>query len=126
MTDPRVPRVRLPLIGTFNPKVSRIYNSLKGSIRFYKWGFTNYDYIVSRIERIWPVRNRLIKEKMGKLTWNEWNKEEKREELLNLYKNEQEKKRESKEEVYGSSNRREKSHSLFREVSRRLQKKDSK
>jgi hypothetical protein len=122
ITDPRVPKVKLPLIGTFYPKVRYIYRSLRASYRFYHLGGASSEYMKARIKRIWPVRNRLLEEANGKITWNEWRKKDCKERFTILESEEQKAKIRSREEIYGRRNNAEKSKRLFGEIQRGLHK----
>lgn len=125
LTDPRVPKVMLPLFGTFQPKIKYIYRSLRASIRFHKSGGTTREYLNARIRRIWPVRNRLIEEANKGTTWNSWRKESVKEKFIQLVKDEREEKKKSKEVVYGANNNVEKSKRIFGQVSKGIRPENS-
>lgn len=124
LTDPRVPKVKLPLFGTFYPKISYIYRSLRASIRFYKLGGVTREYINSRIERIWPIRNRLLKESQGEITWNRWRKKDMEKRIKQLEINEHEERERSKKQVYGGRDNPKKPPEVFGEIQRGLHKRN--
>lgn len=103
ITDPRIPRVKFPNIGNFHPRLPRIYDSLKRSIRYYRKGGLTREYINARIRRIWPVRNRLFSESKGEITWKEWKSKDMYEKMKNLVDNEQEERKKSTEKIFRSS-----------------------
>lgn len=74
----------------------------------------------ARIRRIWPIRNRLLKEQNGEITWNEWRHKDVKEKFKNLIIDEQEEKRRGREVVYGASDKFKKSQDFFREIHERL------
>ena len=116
ITDPRVPRVMLPMFGTFQPKINYIYRSLRASFRFYRKGGLTTEYIVARVKRIWPVRNRLIEEQQSKETWKLWKSDDMLDRFEKLQLDEQEAKEESKRRIYGDNNNPEESARILREI----------
>ena len=91
MKDPRIPKVKLPLFGFFTPKVKKINKSLKASIAYYKKSdIISREYINARIQRVWGIKQRLIKELNKEITWKDWRSKEVKEKYKKLVKNETE------------------------------------
>lgn len=73
LKDPRLPNVKLPMFGEFKPSIGKIHMSLKASFRNYKRkGISTREYLVARVKRIWPIKQRILKEKEGIETWPTW------------------------------------------------------
>ncbi len=104
LSDPRLPKVMLPLFGVFVPRIKSINRSLKGSISAYKRGKITREYLNARIKRLWLIRNRVIKERNRENTWKLWNSKKFREYFDRLVNNEREEKTKSTATLYGSSN----------------------
>lgn len=102
LTDPRMPKVMLPNIGTFKVTVTNLYRSLRRSIQWHRHGATTRKYINNRIAYLWAVRNRLLKEANGEITWKEHKKPEVREKFKRLLENEQNKEERGKGKCYGT------------------------
>ena len=72
ITDPRMPKIQITNFGTFKVSVGKINWFLKVSFFHFKIGNIDRENIIKRIKRVWPVKQRLIKEDNGKETWKEW------------------------------------------------------
>lgn len=72
ITDPRMPRIQITNWGTFKPSIGKIYWQIKTAIYYYKTGAISREKLNDKIRKLWPVRNRLIKEKNKQSTWNSW------------------------------------------------------
>lgn len=120
INDPRIPKVKFPCFGTFKPKRSFIYRSLKASIYFHRLGGSTREYINARVKRLWPVRNRLIEEERGGYTYLKWKKKAFKEHIQKLSDLEKEAKERSRKAVYGGDSNPKNSKDFIEQVSRRL------
>lgn len=76
ITDWRMPKIQITNFGTFKPSIGRIDFVIKTTFRYFKRGNIPRERLVSKIKQIWGVKQRLIKEDLGHLTWNEWKSKE--------------------------------------------------
>lgn len=72
MEDPRMPRIKLTNFGTFKPSLRKINHDIRRSMIRYRAGLLKREFLVDKIKRLWPIRNRLINEWNGVHTWDEW------------------------------------------------------
>lgn len=79
LEDWRMPKIVIPLFGTFRPKIWKINHYIRRAIRNYKKGYIQRGEAVRRIKKVWHIRRRLQKEKGFKLTtpkeehtWYKW------------------------------------------------------
>lgn len=72
--DPGMPKILIPLFGSFKPRVKKINYYIRRYIRDYREGKVKRETVFNIIKRLWPVRNRIINENQGKETWKEWRK----------------------------------------------------
>lgn len=79
MTDWRMPKVVIPNVCTFKPKLGKINWWIQRQFYNYRLGHISREKISDRISKIWPIRQRLIKEDMytkdsgpEEGTWREW------------------------------------------------------
>ena len=70
--DPRMPTVKITNLGTFKPTIGKINWQIRNSFRHYRAGRVSRETMVSRIQYLWPIKQRLMKEKAGISTWKEW------------------------------------------------------
>lgn len=128
ITDPRMPsKIQIPLFGYFKLSNRKINQSLRATIRFYKRGGLSYDYVKSRISRLWPIKNRLAKEKQNHYTYKEWKKKSVYDEMVMLVKNVKEKREKSKEVIFGEKPSFSDVHKKLKEIQKRkLKEKDGK
>lgn len=72
LEDPRMPKIQLTNFGTFKPSLRKINQDLRRGMARYRAGLLSKEFLVEKIHRLWPIRNRLINEKRGVHTWKEW------------------------------------------------------
>lgn len=70
--DPRMPKVQITNFGTFKPSLGKINFDIRRGIYKYRAGHLEKQFLIERIQRLWPIRNRIILEKSGVRTWHEW------------------------------------------------------
>ena len=124
LNDPRVPTVMIPLFGKFMPKKSRINVTIKALLRTRKKELINREYLKSKITRLWAIKQRLIKEENGIETWRDWHLLKVKKQFEKLEEDELQKKRESKEEIFGGLDYAKKQKKVFGAVSKRLRGKE--
>jgi len=71
-TDDRMPIIKLPIIGQFNPTISSIRRMIGGTLRLYYKGKIPKFVAQYRIKKYWALRNRLIYEDRGYNMYREW------------------------------------------------------
>ncbi len=74
MEDPRMPKVHLTNFGTFKPSLGKINQDIRRTMRRFRDGKTTREILCDKIQRLWPIRNRLIREWNGENTYDEWRK----------------------------------------------------
>lgn len=74
ITDPRMPTIHIRYLGRFKPDLSIINYWIRKNIKFTRLNVITKEVFWSRILPYWKIRNRLIKEKKGDITWKEWRK----------------------------------------------------
>lgn len=65
LNDERMPTIYIPYLGKFSPTIGSIRRSLGITFRLYRSGAIPREIAVYRIKKFWPIRQRLIKEKLG-------------------------------------------------------------
>lgn len=65
LNDERMPTFYIPYLGKFSPTIGSIRRSLRITFKLYRSGAIPREIAVYRIKKFWPIRQRLIKEKMG-------------------------------------------------------------
>lgn len=70
--DPRMPTIKITNLGTFKPNLSKINYHIRRQILRFKKSGGNADRLKIKIKKLWPIRDRLIAESKGKITWLEW------------------------------------------------------
>ena len=74
--DPRMPKIQITKFGTFRPTIGAINRHLRLSFYNFHHGRISRERMVERIKRVWPIKQRLLKEKNGEATWKEWRDKE--------------------------------------------------
>lgn len=72
LNDERMPTFYVPYLGKFGPTIGSIRRSLRITFKLYRSGAIPRHIAVYRIKKFWPIRNRLIKEKMRSPQHNLW------------------------------------------------------
>jgi len=72
ITDFRMPKIQITNFGTFKPTIGKVNWFLKNSFHRFKFGHIDKDKLRERIKRVWFIKQRIIKEKNGGSTWNNW------------------------------------------------------
>lgn len=72
LEDPRMPKVQLTNFGTFKPSLGKINHDIRRTMKRFRAGLTSREVLCEKIERLWPIRNRLINEWNGVHTWSDW------------------------------------------------------
>lgn len=70
--DPRMPKIKISNWGTYQPSIGKINWQIRRKFYDYRNGSITRDQLRQRISELWPVKQRLIKEKLGHETWPEW------------------------------------------------------
>jgi hypothetical protein len=74
ITDPRMPTVKITNFGTFKPSIGKINWQIRLALKYFRSGNITRERAVTKISHLWSIKQRLIKERLGEPTWNEWNK----------------------------------------------------
>ncbi len=72
LNDERMPTFYVPYLGKFSPTIGSIRRSLRITFKLYRSGAIPRHIAVYRIKKFWPIRCRLIKEKMGNPQHDNW------------------------------------------------------
>lgn len=74
ITDPRMPTIKITNLGTFKPTISRLDYQIKRYIAMIRSGkVSNSEQLYKdKINYLWKIKQRLIKEGDGQETWKEW------------------------------------------------------
>lgn len=72
LNDERMPTFYVPYLGKFSPTLGSIRRSLGITFKLYRSGAIPRDIAVYRIKKFWPIRQRLIKEKLGMVQHDHW------------------------------------------------------
>lgn len=74
ITDPRMPTIKITNLGTFRPTISRLDYQIKRYIAMIRSGRVNKSEQLykDKINHLWKIKQRLIKEASGEETWKEW------------------------------------------------------
>lgn len=81
LEDPRLPTIRITNLGTFKTTIPKLNFYIKSAISRYRKGDMSYEDCKRKVQWMWTVRNRLKKERSGGVTYPEWKKESKLDEL---------------------------------------------
>jgi hypothetical protein len=65
LNDERMPTFYVPYLGKFSPTIGSIRRSLRITFKLYRSNVIPRHIAVYRVKKFWPIRNRLIKEKLG-------------------------------------------------------------
>lgn len=76
IADARMPKIQITNLGTFKPTIGILNWQLRKTLHLYREGTIERDVAVKRISHLWPIKQRLIKEKQGCETWREWRDKE--------------------------------------------------
>lgn len=74
VTDETMPSILITNFGSFRPGIGKINWNLKNAFYKYRRGWLDKERLRKRIRTTWPIKQRLIQEKLGKLTYKEWRK----------------------------------------------------
>lgn len=72
MSNPTLPTIRIKGIGAFKPSLKKVNFSMRQSIKAYRRGIGFREKAIRRIEKFWPIRNRLMAESKGEYTYRDW------------------------------------------------------
>lgn len=72
LNDERMPTFYVPYLGKFSPTLGSIRRSLGVTFKLYRSGAIPRDIAIYRIKKFWPIRQRLIKEKLGQKQHDLW------------------------------------------------------
>lgn len=64
MQTPMMPEIRINRWGTYTPKLNYVNTAIGKYIRDYNMGYLSYESACCAISELWPVRQKLIKEKL--------------------------------------------------------------
>lgn len=78
MTHYSMPRIRIMYFGEFSPSIGAINGSIRRRLSILRRTKRHRVYyrLLYFIALYWPVRNRLIREQRGEITYNEWLRKE--------------------------------------------------
>lgn len=76
ITDSRMPTVKISNLGTFKPNPVKINRHIWKAVQVIRNGTDNEDYYRAKIAHLWQIKQRLIKESNGELTWKCWRNKE--------------------------------------------------
>jgi hypothetical protein len=80
LTDWRMPKVYLPIIGTLSPTPGALRRSIHNHIRNYRNGYISREKLQGHLDRLWPVYKRIQAETakyvpgVGNLTYWPWSR----------------------------------------------------
>jgi hypothetical protein len=72
LNDERMPTFYVPYLGKFSPTLGSIRRSLGVTFKLYRSGAIPRDIAVYRVKKFWPIRQRLIKEKLKQPQHDNW------------------------------------------------------
>ncbi len=72
MENPTMPGVHFQAFGKFSPKLGAVNRWIRVNFTSYRKGLIDRDTLSDRISKVWPVRQRLILEKIGVSTFRNW------------------------------------------------------
>lgn len=72
LNDERMPSFHIPYVGRFNATLGSIRRSLRLTFRMFRDGRIIKDIAIYRVKKFWPIRQRLIKEKLGIPQYKHW------------------------------------------------------
>lgn len=72
LNDERMPSFYVPYLGKFMPTLGSIRRSLRLTFRMLKDGRIIKDIAIYRIKKFWPIRQRLIKERLNIPQYKHW------------------------------------------------------
>jgi nucleoid DNA-binding protein len=72
--DERMPKIFIKNLGTFKPTPGKINQILRKAFKQYRENKIPREQLVKKIKETWPVKQRLIQERNGEVTWKEWRK----------------------------------------------------
>lgn len=70
--DNRMPKIFLKNFGTFKPTTRKIDVVIRKLFKRYRAGAIEKKMLVDKIKDLWPIKQRIIDEQLGKNTWQEW------------------------------------------------------
>ena len=72
ITDKRMPTIKITNFGTFKPSVRKLNWQIYAAIKHLRRGAKDETKPRNKIKNLWAVKQRLMKEKKGEITWKEW------------------------------------------------------
>lgn len=72
MADTRMPKILLRNFGVFKPEPKKINYNLYRAIKAYKKGTYSREKLNNKIKQLWPIKQRILKEKLGHSTYKKW------------------------------------------------------
>jgi hypothetical protein len=72
ITDPRMPTIKISNFGTFKPSIGKLDWQMKNANYHLLQGKIAEDKLLSKIDTLQIIKDRLIRESNGDETWKEW------------------------------------------------------
>jgi len=74
MMDSRIPKIQITNFGTFRTSIALLRWHMRMAFWYREKGWWNTERVRNKIKKLYPIKNRLVEEKMGKYTYKKWQK----------------------------------------------------
>lgn len=81
ITEEKMPKIQVTNLGTFKPTLGKLDYQIRMTLFYYRRGSISREKAVSKISKLWTIKQRLIKEANGEATWDCWRKNNTLEEI---------------------------------------------